>query len=284
VEREEADLYGLPLDEFIPARTALEKRLRKEGDRERAAAVKRLTKPTVAAWGVNQASRSQPTARRELLVAAADLRAVQERLIAGDASAADLEAAAARQRAAIDELADAAAGLLSSQGESLSEATLGRIRDTFAAAAADEGLAELIASGTLDRERRAAGLGLGGLAPPEEGAKPSAKARRRDRAASGERRADARRADAKRAKAERAARERVKETKAAAREAEKRAAAAGRAATRAAKALEDAERRLDEARAAAEAAREELEAASAASAEASREREAAEEELRRVAG
>ena len=184
MEREESDLYGLPLDEFIPARTELERRVRREGDRERAAAVKRLPKPTVAAWGVNQASRSQPQARRELLAAAAELREVHDRLIAGDASAADLEAAAARQRSAIDALTDAAAGLLSSEGESLSDATLARIRDTFGAVAADPELAELVEAGTLDRERRAAGLGFGGLALPEDEAE-GGEARARDRAKAG---------------------------------------------------------------------------------------------------
>jgi hypothetical protein len=87
VEREESDLYGLPLDEFVPARTELERRLRKSGDRERAAAVKKLPKPSVAAWAVNQASRTQPKARRELLAASNDLRGTQEHLLAGDGRA-----------------------------------------------------------------------------------------------------------------------------------------------------------------------------------------------------
>src|ERR687891_633946 len=52
-----ADLYGLPLDEFTPARNELAKRLRGEGDRETAERVKELAKPSVAAWTVNQIAR-----------------------------------------------------------------------------------------------------------------------------------------------------------------------------------------------------------------------------------
>ncbi|MEA2287422.1 MAG: hypothetical protein QOJ21_3465, partial [Solirubrobacteraceae bacterium] len=56
------ELYGLPLDAFVPERDALAKELRSDGRREEAAEVKALRKPSVAAWGVNQAVRSQPKA------------------------------------------------------------------------------------------------------------------------------------------------------------------------------------------------------------------------------
>ena len=55
-------LYGLALDEFVPARDALAKRARAEGRREDAAAIAALRKPSVAAWAANQAIRSQPRA------------------------------------------------------------------------------------------------------------------------------------------------------------------------------------------------------------------------------
>jgi hypothetical protein len=160
VEREESDLYGLPLDEFIPARTALEKQLRKEGERERAAAVKKLPKPSVAAWAVNQASRCRPKERRALMDASAALREVQERLLTREATAADLERATTAQREAIGGLLEAASGLLTSEGKSMGEATLTRVRETFAAVATDPELAELVEAGVLDRERQATGLGF----------------------------------------------------------------------------------------------------------------------------
>jgi hypothetical protein len=288
VEREESGLYGLPLEEFVPARTELEKRLRKGGDRERAAAVKRLAKPTAAAGAVNQASRCRPKERRALLEASEELRDVQERLLSGDASGPELEAATAKQREAIDGLVEAAAGLLSREGRSLTEATLARVRETFAAVATDTELAELVEAGTLDRERRATGLGLPGLAvperPPSEKKPKKAEKGKRPKGAGSTERDEKRR---------RAARERAKAAAKEERDAKERVAAAERSARKAAERVEKRERQLDEARArvaeaeedleearaAAEAAREELEAAAAVRDEAAEVRAAAEDEL-----
>ncbi len=47
-------LFALPLPEFVAARTALEKRLRKSGKVAAAADVKALAKPSLSAWLVNQ--------------------------------------------------------------------------------------------------------------------------------------------------------------------------------------------------------------------------------------
>ena len=54
------DLYGLPLDRFVAERDALAKQLRGDGRREEADAVKKLPKPTRAAWAVNAAVRAEP--------------------------------------------------------------------------------------------------------------------------------------------------------------------------------------------------------------------------------
>jgi hypothetical protein len=292
VRPEESDLYGLPLEEFVPARTELERRLRKEGDRERAAAVKKLTKPSVAAWAVNQASRSQPKHRRELLEASAELRATQERLIAGDASARDLESAGRRQRAALDALVDAASGLLTGDGKALGDATLARVRETLAAVASDEELADLFEAGTVDRERRPAGLGFGFGGPAVEATAAPAKAPgKKAKAASTDREQrkpgrkaedDRKRGDADRKAREKAekrrkrelaaARERVKDAKTEARAAERRQKAAERDARRAGQELERAESALAEAR---ERAAEALRAAEEAAAEAERAAQAA---------
>jgi hypothetical protein len=271
VEREESDLYGLPLDEFVPARTELERQLRKSGDRERAAAVKKLPKPSVAAWAVNQASRSQPKARRELLAASDELREVQQRLLARKATGADLEKAAGRQRAAIDDLADAAAGLLTSDGKALADATLARVRETLAAVAADDELAGLVEAGTLDRERRPAGLGFS-LGPADAPAAPRKAPQKESKAAKEEPTKAAAKAKKEAAKAKkereklakrreqelRAAREAVKAANAAEREAERRRKAAERDARKAAEALERAQRAAEQAAKARESAEAEL--------------------------
>ncbi len=63
------ELYGLPLERFVPERAALVKALRAEGRREDAAQVAKLRKPSVAAWAVNQLVRTQGRAAAELFAA-----------------------------------------------------------------------------------------------------------------------------------------------------------------------------------------------------------------------
>src|SRR4051794_7646421 len=112
------ELYGLGLDEFVPRREALAKRLRADGRREEAAEVAALRKPSVAAWAANQAIRSQPRAARELWSAGDDLIAAHEAIIAGKKSGDALRAATTRHRAALRELLAAAAGPLDHPGRS----------------------------------------------------------------------------------------------------------------------------------------------------------------------
>src|SRR5919108_2188148 len=151
-------LYGLALEEFIPQRDALAKELRDSGRRGEATAVKALKKPTVAAWAVNQAVRSQPRAARDLWAAGDALAAAQEGVLSGKASGADLREAAERERAALDPLVDAARGLLTSSGGDLSETTIDRVRSTLQAAAIDADAREDVAAGRAVRERAPRGL------------------------------------------------------------------------------------------------------------------------------
>jgi hypothetical protein len=151
-------LYGLPRDAFIGERDALARELRGAKRRDEAAAVKALPKPTVAAWAVNQAVRSQPRSARELWEAGDALAGVQEAILAGKGSGADLRTAGERERAAVEPLVDAARGLLSSSGGDLSEATIERVRETLHAAAIDSEAREEVAAGRATRERTPRGL------------------------------------------------------------------------------------------------------------------------------
>jgi hypothetical protein len=151
-------LYGLPLDRFVPERGALAKKLRADGDRKRAAEVAKLRKPSVAAWAVNQLVRTQRRAIDELFEAGDGLRAAQEDLVAGR-GADPLRKAAQRERAAVEQLAETARGLLSSEGHELSATILDRVRDTLGAAARDRDARALMADGCLERELRQVGLG-----------------------------------------------------------------------------------------------------------------------------
>ena len=67
-------LFDLPLADFVKARDALAKQLRAAGDKEGAAEVKALRKPTRVAWALNQVARQQADVVDDVLAAAADMR------------------------------------------------------------------------------------------------------------------------------------------------------------------------------------------------------------------
>jgi hypothetical protein len=167
------DLYGLPLDAFVPERDALAKRLRADGRREEAGEVKALRKPSVAAWAVNQAVRTQPKAARELWDAGDALIGAQEDLLAGRGDARALRAAVDRERSALGELAGAARGLLTSEGRDLGDTTIERVRETLHAAAIDPAAREDVAPGRVTRELAHAGLGGIEAAMPAAPATPA---------------------------------------------------------------------------------------------------------------
>ncbi len=143
-------LYGLPLDEFTPARNAAAKEFRDRGLREEADAVKALVKPSVAAWAVNQLTRRRHADLDEFLDASVVARDAQ---LSGAADARD---AVQRQRAALETLIRAAREEL---GGDASEVVTARIRQTLEAAAVDDGAAEAVRAGRLGKEFEPAGFG-----------------------------------------------------------------------------------------------------------------------------
>jgi len=196
------DLYGIPLEQFVPERTGLARELRAQGDREAAAKVGKLAKPSTAAWAVNQLVRTQGPAVAELFTAGDALRRAQGEVVAGQGSARALRDAHERERAAVATLTETARGLLSAQGQELSTTVLERVSDTLHAAALEEGARSAVRDGCLTRELSHVGLGDAIGAPPVDGSdEPQASA-----AAAREAGARAREKDTRRA-AERAARE-----------------------------------------------------------------------------
>jgi len=159
------DLYAGPPDEFVSKRDELAKELRKAGDKDAAAEVKALRRPTAAAALVNELSRERKKDVAELAKAGEDLRSATS---AGDGK--KLRAAAKREREAVGRLMEAAEELGSEAGGATS-ATLDRIAETLRAATRDSEVGELVASGRLDRERSAATLGDGPIesSPPKKG-------------------------------------------------------------------------------------------------------------------
>jgi hypothetical protein len=154
------ELFGLPFDEFIPARNALARELRNSGRREEAGEVAALRKPSVAAWAVNQLVRTQRKGVDELFEAGDGLRAAHDQVLAGRADAGALRGAVARERSAVDALTQAARGLLTSQGHELSATIIERVSDTLHAAALDDDARAQVRDGRLERELRHVGLGM----------------------------------------------------------------------------------------------------------------------------
>jgi hypothetical protein len=121
------DLYGLPLDRFIPERGAMVRALKADGRRDEAAAVAALRKPTVAAWAVNQLVRTQRKGVGKLFDAGDALREAQTALLGGSGDRDALRKAVARERAAVEALVEVARGLLTSDGHELSTAVAERV-------------------------------------------------------------------------------------------------------------------------------------------------------------
>ena len=243
------ELYGLPFDEFVPARNTLARELRKAGKRDEATEVAALRKPSVAAWAVDQLVRTQRKAVAELFDAGDALRAAQDDVLAGRGDGQTLRAAVDRERTAVDALAAVARGLLTSDGQELSPTIIERVADTLHAAALDDEAREQVRAGRLERELRHVGLGVLGAPPagaparPAPKKKPDAAAKNpaTDRAAERSAREQRERADRARAEAraaEREARRRVDHAERAHRVAAERR-------DRAAEALSEAESRLE---------------------------------------
>jgi hypothetical protein len=157
-----AQLYGLPLEEFVTARNEAAKAARKAGDADAAAAIAALRKPTVAAWAVNQLARQNRRDVDLLLDSGKRLLDAQRTSLEGGGRD-QLDAARASLEGAVERLAAAARDLL---GAAASEATLGRVTETLRAAALSPDGRPLLASGTLTKELQETGWELlSGLAP-----------------------------------------------------------------------------------------------------------------------
>jgi hypothetical protein len=174
-------LYGADLEDFVGERDALAKRLRADGDKEGAAAVKKLPKPTRAAWAVNRLARERPDEVRALVDAGEALAGAQEQLLDG-ADAAVLRGAAEAARALVDALAAQAP---------VDGPSKDKVRATLHAATVDAQVRAEVAAGRVIKERSASGFGgldallaagRGAEAPAPKGKPAKAKAPAKGRA------------------------------------------------------------------------------------------------------
>jgi hypothetical protein len=131
-------LYGLPLEEFTRARNEAATELRREGRREEADEIKALRKPSTVAGAVNRLVREHRDEVEEYLAAASALRDAQ---LGGKG---DVAAATKRARETLDRLVQLAGA---------------EARQTLQAAAVDDGSAEELRRGRLERELEPGGFG-----------------------------------------------------------------------------------------------------------------------------
>jgi hypothetical protein len=145
-------LYEAPLAEFTGARNRLAARLAKAGHAAQASEVKRLRKPTLATWIVNQLARRDPEAVERLLKAVDRLKRAQF----GTREA--LTEATEEQRTATRALLERAGKIAADAALKLPPAVTVRVSSTLLGAAVDPGARDSLRRGRLTGERDAPGF------------------------------------------------------------------------------------------------------------------------------
>jgi hypothetical protein len=160
------ELYREHPEGFVAARDELVKDLRAAGDREEADRVRKLRRPTVAAWLINRAALSPRARLEEFAEASRLLEDAQSRALQGkDEGAAQWRAAAARERTAAGTVVELAERVAREAGHPASERALELAGETLRAATGDPELRERVVRGRLEREQSAATLGTAAVAP-----------------------------------------------------------------------------------------------------------------------
>ncbi|MFE7796471.1 hypothetical protein [Nocardia sp. NPDC057440] len=153
------DLYGLVPGEFVAARADRIKAAREAGDKDLAAAIGKLRRPTVTAWTVNLLVRAVPAEVDALLRLGAALRTAQREL-----SADQLRSLTAQRQQVVHSLAERAGALAADHGHPVGAGVLREVGQTLTAALADADVAEQVRTGTLAASATYEGFGPAGPA------------------------------------------------------------------------------------------------------------------------
>lgn len=268
------ELFRTPPATFTKTRDALAKRLKDEGEDAAAAELKKLRRPSVVAFVLNQLSRAHADDVAELVDVGRELARAQRKAIRGEATT-GLREAIARQREVVASLTSKTTALMKKLGVSTSS-HLDEVAGALQAALIDPAVGERLEEGRLE-EIPAPEAGFGApaafavVAPPKEAAKakeakaepPPRKEKPAPKTAETKKESKARVAAAKKALAAEKKRLAAEEKKAAAEEKKRADAAAKALAKKAALAKAD-----DEATALARAAKQATALAEASLAEA----------------
>ncbi len=138
------ELYGLPPEKFTEMRNTRAKEIAATGNRELAGEVRRLPKPTVAAWLANMLVRRRAATVLELVALGPDLRAAQSR-----GAREDMRRVSERRRELIRELVGSASESAVEAGHSMSPQVQRQLEETLEAAVADDESARILRDGRL---------------------------------------------------------------------------------------------------------------------------------------
>ncbi|HEY8789143.1 MAG TPA: hypothetical protein VIM10_08460 [Actinopolymorphaceae bacterium] len=144
IDRVADELYALPPEDFIGARTALEKEAKAAGAKELAVAIHQLGRPNLVAWLANQLVRERGDEVRPLLELGAALREATATL-----SGPDLRELSRQQYQVVYALVQQAKALARAAGRKVSPDTERGLQDSLHAALADEAAADLLLAGRL---------------------------------------------------------------------------------------------------------------------------------------
>lgn len=259
------ELYQLPLDEFTGARNALAKQ---SGD----AAIKKLEKPNVAAWAVNQLYWRERKLYDEVIKTSGQLHAAYKQQLAGKAS--DVRAAEVFQKEAMRRAKDAIRRMLEEAGHNGADAVMMPITETL------DALPSADPPGRLTKPLRRTGFeALQGVTIAARPRDPAPKVEPKRNPADRESEKDRRKREADQQELL-MAKERLRFAEAAEREAEASLDRAKRTLERAERTRERIEGELDEATVAEKGARKEVASSEAAYARARAERERLDKQVR----
>jgi hypothetical protein len=142
-------LYGVDLDEFVPARKQLAKELKESGEKVAAETIAAARKPTVAGWVLNQLARRRRKDIDLLLDAGHRVRQAQASLLRGEEPSA-FTAARKVEQTTVAKLAKEARSLLAERG-TVSQATIDQVTQSLRAAAVSEEGRHLLARGRFEK-------------------------------------------------------------------------------------------------------------------------------------
>ncbi len=157
------DLFALPLEQFVVARTAAAKRIKASGDAVGAERVGRLTKPTVAAWVANQVARERPDDVAALVSLGDELRDAT-----ADRDRTRLRTLDRLRRERVERVVGEVRDAGEIAGRAVSGTAVDRLAETLTAAVMDPDAGALVRAGRLSQALQHVGFGI-----VDEGGEPA---------------------------------------------------------------------------------------------------------------